>query len=113
MPGQTDRILTTHAGSLPRPDELADMIWSRMEGQEIDEATLEARIDAAVAEVIDRQRSAGIDNVSDGEMSKTGFSTYVNERFSGAEIALGRSRARLLGAVSLPTRSCELAFWER
>jgi 5-methyltetrahydropteroyltriglutamate--homocysteine methyltransferase len=78
-----ERILTTHAGSLPRPDELADMIWARMDGQDVDEAALEARIDAAVAEVIDKQRAAGIDFISDGEMSKTGFSTYVNERFSG------------------------------
>jgi 5-methyltetrahydropteroyltriglutamate--homocysteine methyltransferase len=83
MAGDNDRILTTHAGSLPRPHDLADMIWARLDGQEVDEATLEARIDAAVAEVMEKQRAAGIDIVSDGEMSKTGFSTYVNERFSG------------------------------
>ena len=78
-----ERILTTHAGSLPRPDDLADMIWARMDGQEIDHAALQSRTDAAVEEVVEKQRSAGIDIVSDGEMSKTGFSTYVNERFSG------------------------------
>jgi 5-methyltetrahydropteroyltriglutamate--homocysteine methyltransferase len=78
-----DRIPTTHAGSLPRPDELADMIWARMDGQEVDEGALEARIESAVAEVVAKQREAGIDFISDGEMSKTGFSTYVNERFSG------------------------------
>jgi 5-methyltetrahydropteroyltriglutamate--homocysteine methyltransferase len=78
-----DRILTTHAGSLPRPDELADMIWARIDGQEVDGGELEARIDSAVAGVVAKQREAGVDVMSDGEMSKTGFSTYVNDRFSG------------------------------
>jgi len=78
-----DGIPSTHAGSLPRPDGLADLIWGRMDGQVVDEAELEARIESAVGEVVARQREAGIDFVSDGEMSKTGFSTYVNERFSG------------------------------
>jgi 5-methyltetrahydropteroyltriglutamate--homocysteine methyltransferase len=79
----TDRILTTHAGSLPRPDDLVDMIWGQQEGRDVDPADLESRIDSAVADVVAKQREAGIDVVSDGEMSKTGFSTYVNERFSG------------------------------
>src|SRR6201996_6019922 len=78
-----DRILTTHAGSLPRPDDLVEMIWAQQEGREVDQAELEGRIESAVAEVVAKQREAGIDLVSDGEMSKTGFSTYVNERFSG------------------------------
>jgi 5-methyltetrahydropteroyltriglutamate--homocysteine methyltransferase len=78
-----DRILTTHAGSLPRPDELADMIWARMDGEAVDEGELTAKIDAAVEEVVAKQREAGIDVISDGEMSKTGFSTYINDRFSG------------------------------
>ncbi|MBV9605609.1 MAG: cobalamin-independent methionine synthase II family protein [Solirubrobacterales bacterium] len=79
------RIPTTHAGSLPRPNDLADMIWGRIDGQEVDQAALEARIASAVQEVVAKQREAGIDFISDGEMSKTGFSTYVNERFSGFE----------------------------
>jgi 5-methyltetrahydropteroyltriglutamate--homocysteine methyltransferase len=78
-----DRILTTHAGSLPRPDELADMIWARIDGESVDEGELSAKIDAAVEEVVAKQREAGIDVVSDGEMSKTGFSTYINDRFAG------------------------------
>jgi 5-methyltetrahydropteroyltriglutamate--homocysteine methyltransferase len=78
-----DRILTTHAGSLPRPDELADMIWARMDGETVDEGELTAKVDAAVQEVVAKQREAGIDVISDGEMSKTGFSTYINDRFSG------------------------------
>jgi 5-methyltetrahydropteroyltriglutamate--homocysteine methyltransferase len=78
-----DGIPTTHAGSLPRPDDLADMIWARMDGQEVDDGVLEARIGSAVEEMVAKQREAGIDFISDGEMSKTGFSTYINERFSG------------------------------
>jgi 5-methyltetrahydropteroyltriglutamate--homocysteine methyltransferase len=78
-----DRILTTHAGSLPRPDDLVDLIWAQQEGREVDQAELDARIDSAVDEVVAKQQDAGIDLVSDGEMSKTGFSTYVNDRFSG------------------------------
>ncbi|UGS38968.1 cobalamin-independent methionine synthase II family protein [Capillimicrobium parvum] len=78
-----DRILTTHAGSLPRPDDLVELVWARMDGQDVDEDALEARIAAAVDEVVRKQREAGIDVVSDGEMSKPGFSTYVEERFTG------------------------------
>jgi 5-methyltetrahydropteroyltriglutamate--homocysteine methyltransferase len=78
-----DRILTTHAGSLPRPNELADMIWARIDGEPVDESELTSKIDAAVAEVVAKQREAGIDVISDGEMSKTGFSTYINDRFAG------------------------------
>ncbi|MGH2875066.1 MAG: hypothetical protein ACRDLV_02320, partial [Solirubrobacteraceae bacterium] len=75
MAASSDRILTTHAGSLPRPNDLAEMIWARMDGQEVDEDALRSRVDSAVAEVVARQREAGIDVISDGEMSKTGFST--------------------------------------
>src|ERR1700704_4753454 len=105
MTTRTDRILTTHAGSLPRPDGLADMIWSQLEGKEVDEAALEARIDAAVADAIEKQRHAGIDIVSDGEMSKTGFSTYVNERFSGFD---GRSEFQADDVADFPNLAMRL-----
>ena len=78
-----DRILTTHAGSLPRPDDLADLVWARMDGEAVDEAALEARMDEAVVDLVARQREVGLDVISDGEMSKPGFSTYVSDRFSG------------------------------
>jgi 5-methyltetrahydropteroyltriglutamate--homocysteine methyltransferase len=78
-----DRILTTHAGSLPRPDELADMVWARMDGEDVDEAALEAKMDEAVVDLVAKQREVGLDVISDGEMSKPGFSTYINTRFSG------------------------------
>jgi 5-methyltetrahydropteroyltriglutamate--homocysteine methyltransferase len=100
-----ERILTTHAGSLPRPDDLVDLIWARLDGQDVDEASLEARIDSAVAEVIDKQRAAGVDIVSDGELSKTGFSTYVNERFSGFE---GRSEFQADDVADFPDLAMRL-----
>ncbi len=99
------RILTTHAGSLPRPDALADMIWAQTEGQEVDAGALSAQIDAAVVEVVEKQRAAGIDVVSDGEMSKTGFSTYVNERFSGFE---GRSEFQADDVADFPQLAMRL-----
>jgi 5-methyltetrahydropteroyltriglutamate--homocysteine methyltransferase len=78
-----DRILTTHAGSLPRPPDLIELMWAKMDGQEVDEAELELRVKVAVEEVIAKQREVSIDVISDGEMSKPGFSTYVAERYSG------------------------------
>jgi 5-methyltetrahydropteroyltriglutamate--homocysteine methyltransferase len=98
-------ILTTHAGSLPRPDDLADMIWERLDGQEVDEGKLEACIDSAVAEVIAKQREAGINVFSDGEMSKTGFSSYVNERFSGFE---GRAEFQADDVADFPNLAMRL-----
>jgi 5-methyltetrahydropteroyltriglutamate--homocysteine methyltransferase len=80
---QPERILTTHAGSLPRPDDLAEMIWAGIDGEPVDRGALDERLDSAVAEITAMQRAAGIDLLSDGELSKSGFSTYIEERFSG------------------------------
>jgi 5-methyltetrahydropteroyltriglutamate--homocysteine methyltransferase len=99
------RILTTHAGSLPRPDDLAEMIWAGIEGQPVDEAALAQRIDSAVADVVARQREVGIDVVSDGELSKSGFSTYVNDRFSGFE---GRSEFQADDVADFPNLATAL-----
>lgn len=77
--------MTTHAGSLPRPDDVVDLIWAGIEGQPVDEQALEQRLEAAVQQVVRRQQEAGIDVVSDGELSKPGFSNYINDRFMGFE----------------------------
>ena len=100
-----DRILTTHAGSLPRPDDLVDLIWAQQEGREVDPAELESCIESAVAEVVAKQREAGIDLISDGEMSKTGFSTYVNERFSGFD---GRAEFQADDVADFPNLAMRL-----
>lgn len=83
MKRSTDRILTTHAGSLPRPADLTRMMWDIIDEKQVDQGKLKTRIAEAVAEVVARQRDAGIDIISDGEMSKIGFSNYVMQRYSG------------------------------
>jgi 5-methyltetrahydropteroyltriglutamate--homocysteine methyltransferase len=83
MKRSTDRILTTHAGSLPRPPDLLTMIQARESGEPVDEAAFASRVRSAVAEVVRKQAEAGIDVVSDGEMGKTGFANYVAQRLSG------------------------------
>jgi methionine synthase II (cobalamin-independent) len=83
MFGTSERILTTHAGSLPRPPDLLQMMYDRGAGKPVDGAALEARIRSAVEEIVARQPDIGLDLISDGEMSKSGFSTYIYERLSG------------------------------
>jgi len=86
MKHSTDRILTTHAGSLPRPDDLLEMIVSKSRGAMLDEARYAGRIRAAVADAVRKQLDTGIDIVSDGEMGKSSFLTYVTDRLDGFEI---------------------------
>ncbi len=79
----TDRFLTTHTGSLPRPDDLIRVMYAKEEGVPVDRAALDARVRAAVAEVVRKQADAGIDIVNDGEMSKPSYATYVKDRLAG------------------------------
>jgi len=85
MKRSTDRILTTHVGSLSRPDDLRALIQAKQQGQAVDEAAFEARVKSAVAETVARQSEAGIDIVADGEQGRVGFIPYVNERLTGIE----------------------------
>ena len=78
MKRSTERILTTHTGSLPRPADLLAMIQAREAGQTVDVAAFASRVELAVAEVVGKQARAGIDVVSDGEMGKPSFATYVD-----------------------------------
>ena len=78
-----DRILTTHVGSLPRPDDVAELLLKREHEEPFDEAELDARITRGVAGIVARQREAGVDVVSDGEMSKVAYSTYAKDRLTG------------------------------
>src|SRR5256714_4703049 len=79
----SERILTTHTGSLPRPDDLIRTMFAREEGVPVDPAALAARIRSAVADVVGKQVQAGIDVVSDGELSKPSYATYVKDRLTG------------------------------
>ncbi|MEO7402850.1 MAG: cobalamin-independent methionine synthase II family protein [Burkholderiales bacterium] len=78
-----DRFLTTHTGSLPRPDDLIKMMFAKEEGVPIDRVALGARIKSAVAEIVKKQTDAGIDIVNDGELSKPSYATYVKDRLNG------------------------------
>jgi 5-methyltetrahydropteroyltriglutamate--homocysteine methyltransferase len=81
----TDRILTTHAGSLPRPDDIAQMLFAVLDEKPVDQSALDKRVREAIADVVARQRKVGIDVISDGELGKVGFSNYVIQRMSGFE----------------------------
>ena len=83
MKRSTERFLTTHTGSLPRPADLIKMMFAKEEGVPIDRAALAARITSAVAEVVKKQADAGIDVVNDGELSKPSYATYVKDRLAG------------------------------
>src|SRR2546426_2123015 len=83
MKTSTNRILTPHAGRLPRPESITTLLRARVSGQTIDEAQLAARVAEAVDEVVRRQADVGIDVISDGEMGKTSFLAYADERLTG------------------------------
>jgi 5-methyltetrahydropteroyltriglutamate--homocysteine methyltransferase len=81
----TDRILTTHIGSLPRPDDLLELVWARARGEAVDEAAYQARLKDAIADLVRKQVDCGLDIVADGEFSKPSFLSYINERLAGFE----------------------------
>jgi len=83
MKHSTERILTTHTGSLPRPDDLTRTMFAKEEGVPVDSGALAARIRSAVAEVVRKQVEVGVDVVNDGEYSKPSYATYVKDRLRG------------------------------
>jgi 5-methyltetrahydropteroyltriglutamate--homocysteine methyltransferase len=80
------RILTTHVGSLPRPQDVVDLVFAEDRGEEVDREAYDRAIAAAVVDRVARQVACGVDLVSDGEMSKVGYATYIRHRLSGFEI---------------------------
>ena len=91
MQRSVERIYTTHVGSLARPPALLDLMKAAAGGQLADPAELSAEHRRAVADVVARQRAAGLDVVNDGEQAKTGFFAYIGQRLSGYEPRAGRS----------------------
>jgi 5-methyltetrahydropteroyltriglutamate--homocysteine methyltransferase len=83
MSRRAERILTTHAGSLPRPDTLVRMMWDWLDKKPVDMAMLDKQVESAVFDNVKKQLDAGVDIVGDGEMSKVGFSNYVIQRYEG------------------------------
>jgi 5-methyltetrahydropteroyltriglutamate--homocysteine methyltransferase len=84
MKRSTQRILTTHTGSLPRPDDLIELVQARVDDPSREPA-LRERARSAIAEVVDKQVESGIDVISDGEMGKLSFVHYIRDRVSGFE----------------------------
>ena len=118
----TDRILTTHTGSLPRPKALLELLQAKDNGSAIDTARLEALTEDAIKETVRKQIENGIDVVNDGEMSKIGYVTYVKDRLSGFNGEgsfpptsdfndfpefIERFVAEAQGVVSLKTPACD------
>jgi 5-methyltetrahydropteroyltriglutamate--homocysteine methyltransferase len=95
MKRSSERILTTHTGSLPRPVDLAALLQAKETGELKDPAGFAARVKSAVAEAVQHQAKAGVDIVNDGEMGKPSYSTYVKDRLSGFG---GEKSSRLLAA---------------
>jgi 5-methyltetrahydropteroyltriglutamate--homocysteine methyltransferase len=79
----TDRILTTHVGSLPRSSAVVEMLFARENGEPYDAGAFDRVMTAAVAETVKRQVGIGLDSVSDGETSKISYATYIKDRLSG------------------------------
>ena len=78
-----DRFLTTHTGSLPRPDDLIKMMYAKEEGVPVEADALAARVKTAVAELVAKQAASGVDLINDGEMSKPSYATYIKDRLDG------------------------------
>ena len=83
MKRSTERFITTHTGSLPRPEDLIRAMYAKEEGVPVDPAALEQRVASAVEEVVRKQAEAGVDVVNDGEMSKPSYATYIKDRLAG------------------------------
>jgi 5-methyltetrahydropteroyltriglutamate--homocysteine methyltransferase len=83
MQTSTDRILTTHVGSLPRSQAVTDVVFGKEQGTLTDENLYHKTITGAVVEVVRRQVETGIDIISDGEMSKISYATYISDRVTG------------------------------
>jgi 5-methyltetrahydropteroyltriglutamate--homocysteine methyltransferase len=89
-----DRILVTHVGSLPRNEELSDLLIRREEGKSVEQAHLSEAMDRSVQHVVEKQASAGVDVGNDGEQQRVGFQTYVAQRMSGFAGESKRRRGR-------------------
>jgi len=107
---------TTHTGSLPRPEDLLELMFAREGGEAVDESALEEAIERATAYVLDRQKQAGIGVIGDGEMSKPSYATYIKHRLSGFGGEAGQyefedleqfpgAKARVLGDTGRARRS--------
>ena len=94
MKSSSDRILTTHVGSLPRSKAVTDVVFAHEQGNQLENAGHIIR--SAVDEVVKRQVASGVDVVSDGEMSKISYATYIKDRITGFEEILTAAHPPIL-----------------
>ena len=85
MKTSTERILTTHVGSLPRPQDVVDLLFAQDRGEAVDQALFDSTMKRGVADAIRKQEDSGVDIVSDGETSKISYATYIRHRLTGFE----------------------------
>ena len=97
MKRSINRILTTHTGSLPRPQNLLELLIAKETGESFERDTFDTAVRDSVAETLRKQAAAGVDVINDGEMSKPGYSTYVKDRLSGFE---GTNPGLLAGSLA-------------
>jgi 5-methyltetrahydropteroyltriglutamate--homocysteine methyltransferase len=111
MERSTERILTTHAGSLPRPAALLPMLLAQEAGERIDSAQLEAEVRSAVNETVRRQLDTHVDVLNDGEVSKPSYATYVKDRLTGfgGEGSIQEVAASVMGLDDFPDFAEHLA----
>jgi hypothetical protein len=83
MKHSTDRIITTHVGSLPRPERLEELLIQRDHGKNVDQAEFDKEVESALDYVLEKQIESGVDVGNDGEEPRVGFQTYVPQRMSG------------------------------
>jgi 5-methyltetrahydropteroyltriglutamate--homocysteine methyltransferase len=83
MHKSTDRILTTHAGSIPRSEPLGEMLIDEEAGKPVDKAALQSNVELRVSHVLEKQAEAGVDIINDGEQGHVGFQTYITQRMNG------------------------------
>src|SRR6185312_11502021 len=85
MKTSTERILTTHVCSLPRPQDVVDLLFAQDRGEPVDQALFDSTMKRGVADAIRKQEESGVDIVSDGETSKISYATYIRHRLTGFE----------------------------
>jgi len=83
MKTSTERILTTHVGSLPRPQDVVDLLFAQDRGEPVDQALFDSTMKRGIADAIRKQEESGVDIVSDGETSKISYATYIRHRLTG------------------------------
>src|SRR5581483_2964435 len=86
MRTSTDHILTSHVGSLPRPQDVVDLIRAQDAGESYDPRKWDEVMSRAVLDAVNKQSDAGLDIINDGEMAKVGYATYMRHRLTGFEL---------------------------